>query len=86
VETQVADRPRNKNAIGWEAADLRVTAADESRTASAIVVWAIIVWTVMVWAIMVCEIMVWAIVAWAILGCRGALRHVYKIVCRAKIL
>ena len=66
VQTQVADRPRNKNPIGREATDLRLTAADESHAAAAIFFCAIVF----------CVIVV----------CIRALRHVYKIVCRARIL
>jgi hypothetical protein len=40
TEAQVADLPRKKDAIGWQATDLRVTRATESRTAAAIVIFA----------------------------------------------
>jgi len=60
-EAQVAYPYRKKDAIGWEATDLRVTAARKSRATTAIVVCAVLV-------------------------CVGPLRHVYKIVCRARIL
>jgi len=66
TEAQIEYLSRNEDAVRWEATNLRLTTALESRAMAAIIVSAINVPAI--------DIRV------------GALRHVYKIVCRAKTL
>jgi len=76
AEAQIEYLPRNKDAVRWEATNLRLTTAFESRAMAAIIGSAIVVSAINVSAINVSAIDLRV----------GALRHVYKIVCRAKTL
>jgi hypothetical protein len=71
AEAQIEYLRRNEDAVRWEATNLRLTTAFESRAMAAIVVSAIDVSAINVPAI---DVRV------------GALRHVNKIVCREKTL
>jgi len=76
AEAQIEYLPRNEDAVRWEATNLRLTTAFESRAMAAIVGSAINGSAINGSAINVSAIDLRV----------GALRHVYKIVCRARFL
>jgi hypothetical protein len=73
AETQVSDRPRNRNAVGWEATDPHLAAAEKSRAAPAFDILPTVD----------CAFGLHANNVWTIDVPGVTFSHVYKIVCRA---